>query len=207
MKKSLLFVLLSTSSLHLFAQTSSWSEFMGGQRASYSTKGNPKAKGIEVSFEYPSSWGGADGKRPNTLYQVTSEHGKGLDLCNLGIKDIPVAPGQTFSKADIDELFDPADLNWFLAGAATLSAGKRTNIDGQQAAQIQFTQEVDRAGTPYRMMGVMYPIYFRNKFIIFTCMSGDSAATSAEQLKGRYRAAFPLFQQLANTLVIHSKWK
>ncbi len=207
MKSTSLVFLLGTLSLQTFAQSSSWSEFMGGQRASYSTKGNPKAKGVEVTFEYPSSWGGADGKRPNMLYQVTSEHGKGLDLCNIGIKDIPLEPGQTVSKADIEELFDPSGLSWFLGGSATLTAGKRTTIDGQPAAQVQFTQEVDRAGSQYRMMGVMYPIYFRNKLIIFTCMSGDSAATSAEQLKSRYRGAFPLYQQLANTLVIHSKWK
>ena len=207
MKKVLLLSLLLMSCVQLSAQPNSWSEFMGGQRGSYSTNGNPKTKGLELSFEYPSSWEGADGKRPNTLYQIASEHGKGLDICNLGVKDIPVAPGQSFSKSDIYELFDPADLSWFLPGGATLVAGKRTTIDGQPAAQVQFTQEVDRAGIPYQMMGVMYPIYFRNKFIIFTCMSGDSAATSSEQLRGRYRVAFPLFQQLANTLVIHSKWK
>ena len=206
-KNAFVFLLLGAMSIQPFAQPSSWSEFMGGRRASYSTKGNPKAKGVEVSFEYPSSWGGADGKRPNILYQVTSEQGKGLDLCNLGVKDIPVAPGQSFSKADIEELFDPSDLNWVLGGAGTLTAGKRTTIDGQPAAQVQFTREVDRAGTQYQMMGVMYPIYFRNKLIIFTCMSGDSATTPAEQLKARYRGALPLFQQLANTLVIHSKWK
>ena len=207
MRSSTLVLLLCTLSHQTFAESTSWSEFMGGQRTSYTTEGNPKAKGVEVTFEYPSSWGGADGKRPNMLYQVTSEHGKGLDLCNIGIKDIPIEPGQKISKADIEKLFDPSGLSSFLGGSATLTAGKRTTIDGQPAAQVQFTQDVDRAGMEYRMMGVVFPIYFRNKLITFACMSAGSTATSAEQFKNRYRAVFPLFQQMANTLVIHSRYK
>jgi len=71
------FIVFMFCSGAVFAQQSSLKRFLNGERLTYSTVGNPKAKGIEMSFDYPSSWGGADGRRPNTLYQVTSEKGKG----------------------------------------------------------------------------------------------------------------------------------
>jgi len=83
----------------VLAQQSSLQQFLNGERLTYSTAGSPKAKGIQMSFEYPSSWGGADGKRPNTLYQVTSEKGKGLELCNLVIKDLNLPPGTKIMSA------------------------------------------------------------------------------------------------------------
>ena len=194
-------------SLSSYAQPISWTEFMGGKRATYTSGGNPKAKGVEVSFDYPVSWGGTDGKRPNTLYQVTSESGKGLELCNLVIKDIPLPVGYTVSPQDVAELFEPPSLRDFTPSGARFITGAKTTIDGQPAAWVHFIQEMDRAGIQLRMMWIMYPVYFDKKLIIFSCSVGDSASKPAEELQRRYKAYFPLFQQMANSFVIHSKWK
>jgi hypothetical protein len=45
------------------AQMSALDQFFSGDRVTYSSIGNPKAKGLEVTFEYPTSWGGADGEK------------------------------------------------------------------------------------------------------------------------------------------------
>jgi len=194
-------------SINSYAQPISWTEFMGGKRATYTSGDNPKAKGVEVSFDYPVSWGGADGKRPNTLYQVTSESGKGLELCNLVIIDIPLPVGYTVTPQDVAELFEPLNLKDVIPSGTQLITGAKTTIDGQPAAWVHFVQEMDRAGIQLRMMWITYPVYIDKKLIIFSCSVGDSASNPAEELQRRYKAYFPLFQQMANSIVIHSKWK
>ncbi len=189
------------------AQTESWKEFMGGKRAVYNSAGDPKAKGVEVSFDYPKSWSGQAGKRPNTLIQVTSQAGKGLELCNMNIKELPLPAGYAVTQQDLDEFFDPKELKDLLPDGAIFIKGARTTIDGQPAAWIHASMEMDRAGAKIRMLWLMFPVYYDKKLITFGCSVGDSASKPAEDLQRRYRAFAPLFQQLANSIVIHSKWK
>jgi hypothetical protein len=194
-------------SLSAYAQPISWVEFIGGKRAVYTSSGNPKAKGVEVSFDYPASWGGVEERRPNTLYQVTSESGKGLELCNLVIGDIPLPVGYTVTPQDVVEIFEPEGLRDFVPTGAQFIAGSKTTIDGQPAAWIHYAQEIDRAGIRLRMLWITYPVYIDKKIIVFSCSVGDSASKPAEELRRRYKTYFPLFQQMANSIVIHSKWK
>jgi len=208
MKAFQIAALLSVAvSLSSYAQPISLTEFMSGKRSTYASDGNPKAKGVEVSFDYPVSWGGADGRRPNTFYQVTSEGGKGLELCNLVIKDIPLPVGYTVTPQDVAQLFDPHSLKDFSPNDTQFMTGAKTTIDGQPAAWINFVQEMDRAGIQIRMIWITYPIYIDKKLIIFGCSVGDSASKPTEELQRRYKVYFPLFQQMANSIVIHSKWK
>lgn len=193
-------------SVNSYAQPTSWTEFMGGKRTTYTSGGNPKAKGVDVSFEYPISWGGANGKRPNTLYQVTSEGGKGLELCNLLIKDIPLPANYIITPQDVNELFELSTLRDFTPSGAQFIKGAKTTIDGQPAAWVHFIQEMDRAGIQLRMIWITYPIYIDKKLIIFSCSVGDSARKPVGELQRRYKTYFPLFQQMANSFVIHSKW-
>lgn len=189
------------------AQGDGWTEFISGQRSSYSSAGSAKARGIDVTFDYPLSWDGVDAKRPNTLYQVTSERGKGFEFCNLAVKHIDAGPGVPITRSEIDEAFAPSGLKALVPSGSTFLNGKRTTIDGQPGAQIQFEQEADRAGIQMRIKGVMYPFIFSNALIALTCMVGDAAETPRSRIDERYKTWFPLFQQMANSVVINSKWK
>ena len=194
-------------SLNAYGQTNSWIEFMGGKRATYTTTGNPKAKGLEVSIDYPISWNGANGVQPNTLYQMTSENGRGLELCNLSIKEIPLPAGYLVTAHDVSELFEPSNLKSLAPNGALFIAGAKTTIDGQQAGWLLFSQEMNRAGIQLRMMSLTYTIYFDKKLIIFGCGVGDRASKSTEELQRRYKEYFPLFQEMAKNLVIHRPHK
>lgn len=196
-------LLVAAVSFSAAGQPAAWKEFMSGQRSTYTTLGNPKARGLEVTFDHPRSWDGAEGKRPNTLYQVTSDAGRGLELCNLVIRELP----ETLTKQDLAELFDPSELKDLVPSGGHFINGARTTIDGQPAAWVHFSHEMDRAGMKLRLLSIMYPVYFDKKLIIFSCSVGDSASKPPSELQKRYRTNLPLFQQLANTLVIHTKWK
>ena len=180
---------------------------MGGKRTTYTTAGNPKAKGLEVSIDYPISWSVADGKQPNTLYQATSKNGRGLELCNLSIKEIPLPAGYSVTAQDISELFEPPNLKNLAPSGSQFISGAKTTFDGQPAGWLQFSQEMNRAGVQLRMMWSSNAIYFDKKFIIFSCSVGDSASKSTEELLRRYKEYFPLFQEMAKSLVIQRPHK
>ena len=189
------------------SQQSILQRFINGEHVTYSTSGNSKAKGIEMSFDYPSSWGGKDGRRTNTLYQVTSEQGRGLELCNLVIKELNLPPGIKITSQEIEDLFDPKWLRDFVPASSRFIDGKRTTLDGQPGAWVQFSGQDDRAGISLQMIWLMYQVYYDRRLIIFSCGVGDSGDKPRELVHRRFVAYLPLFQLIANSIIIQSKWK
>lgn len=190
-----------------YPQQAAWLEFMSGQRATYSSKGSAKAKGLEISFDYPVSWSGADGRRPNTLYQVTSNFGKGLELCNLVIRELPLPAGYTPTRSEVLELFEARALPGLIPAGSTYIGGAPTQLDGQLGAWINFSHDMDRAGIALRMQWLAFHFYYEKRLVNFSCAVGASGKTPTQDVRDRYRTFLPLFQQMANSLIIHSKWK
>lgn len=203
----LLLALLLVQPLVICAQSEGWSDFTNGKRITYTTLGNLKAKGLEVSFQYPQSWAGVEGRRPNTLFQVTSAGGKGLEICNLVIKAIPLPADYVPSKQEIAEMFIPSELPGFMPDGARYLGGAPTTLDGQPGAWINYIQEMDRAGMQLRLIFISYATYFDKRMILFNCSVGDTSNKPRSELEARYRANLPLFQQFANSLIIVSKWR
>ena len=187
-----------------FSQSASWSEFMGGGRLTYSSLGQPKSQGLEVSFDYPKSWTGIAGQRPNTLYQVTSDYGKGLEICNLLIRELPMPADYTPSQDEVKEFL--GTLPQFVPAGGEFIEGGSTNIDGQPSAWVHLRHEMSRAGLLIKTHWLMFPTYYDKKLIFFSCSVGDSNS-SWESLQQKYRAFMPLFQQMASSIIIHSRWK
>ena len=137
---------------------------------------------------------------------ATSSAGRGLESCGLEIRDIPLETGYSVSEADISDLFDPKNLSDFMPKGSTYINGARTTIDGQPAAWIKFVQDMDRAGMKIRMAWVYYPTYFDKKIINFFCAVGGRGEETQESLSKRFQVNFPLFQQMASTIIIVNKW-
>ena len=207
MNQVAMLILMAALSASAFAQQLAWSEFMAGERDSYSTKGVEKGQNLEVSFDYPASWSGADGRRPNTLYQVTSDKGKGLEFCNLVIRELALPSDHTPTRAEAEELFEPEILTNYVPAGASFIDGAPTQLDGQPGAWIHFSQDMNRAGTSIRMQWVAFPIYYDGKLITFSCGVAASGATPANIVQDRYSNFLPLFQQMASSLIVHSRWK
>ena len=181
-------------------------EFNNGNKKTFSTNGHAKSKSVFMTFDYPSSWQGEEGKRPNILQQVTSKNGRGFELCNLLIKNIDLPAGYKVTKSDIDELFDSSDLISFVPEGGTLLSGGRTSIDGQPAAWVSYSSDINRAGIQLRTIWLSFPVYYDKKLIVFNCSVGGGADTPLDTLKVRYKEFVPLFQLMANSIVIQSKW-
>ena len=189
------------------AQTKSWQEFLNGGRLTYSTAENPKAKGVEASFDYPKSWNGMNGKRPNIIYQVTSESGNGLELCNLSVRELNLPADYVVTQKEAADFFDAETYKSMVPSSGKFIEGAKTTIDGQPAAWINFESQMNRAGIDIRTLWIMYPVYVDKRLFILNCGVGDSTEKPRADLHRRYLNFLPLFQQMANSIVIHSKWK
>lgn len=199
-------LLLVISSVSFAAQVADLQQFFRGDRSTYSSEANPKAKGLKITFDYPSSWRGLEGKRPNTLYQVTSENGRGLELCNLLIKTVPLPDNYRPTKEEILELFSPASIRDFVPEGAVFASSDRTTIEGLPGAWIVYEYDLDRAGIKVKMKAIVHIVYFEAKLIQLGCMVGDRPETLQSKREQHFTSYRPLFQKIANSIVVHNLW-
>jgi hypothetical protein len=64
------------------------SEFKEGFRAELATKGNPRAKGVELILQYPMSWTIRTPRRPNIVTTIRSHGGSGDVSLMMLVKDL-----------------------------------------------------------------------------------------------------------------------
>jgi hypothetical protein len=186
-----------------FSQTSSLQAFLNGQKTKYSTEGHPKAKGLNISIEYPSHWKKSEGERPNIVQKFTSDASDGLlRMCTIGIKDQPSSM-KLFSEA----MFTQETLKEMVAfdKGATFIKGEQTKYDGQPGAWVVYMTRSERAGLRAEIYVLQHMFLYSGKLIVLDCSVGGLAGSGAtvEQEFTRY---LPLFQLLGNSIVIHNKW-
>lgn len=182
-------------------------EFADGYKKTYSSEGSAKARNLKVTFEYPSSWEGSAGKRPNTLVLVTSELGRGLEICNLVIKELSLPADYVPTEAEIDELFQEPAIRDLVPKGAIYQDGGPTKMEGLSAAWIVYKHDVERAGQRALIKMITYSTFYENKFVQLGCMVGVDSNKVEAQLEEYFRKFQPLFQQIANSLVIHNRYQ
>jgi hypothetical protein len=207
-KPSLILVFLAIVLLPQFgfSQTSELQAFLGGQKTKYFTEGHPKAKGINISIEYPSSWQRSEGERPNIVQKFRGGASAGLvPSCHILIKDLPSFM-KLFSTEELsDEMFAQDALKEMIPEGATFIKGEQTKYDGQPGAWMTYMGRAERAGARTEMYILQHMFLYSGKLIMLQCAVVGFAGSGAtvEQEFTRY---LPLFQLLGNSIVIHDKW-
>ncbi len=190
-----------------FSQTSDLQAFLGGQKTKYFTEGHPKAKGINISLEYPSNWQRSESDSPNIVQEFMSDTPDGLFLmqCILLINDQPSFM-RVFSSENIsDVMFEQETLRELIPEGASFIKGAPTKYDGQPGAWMIYMMESESAGQYAEFYTLQHMFLYSGKLIVLQYSIGgllDSVKT-VEQEFGRY---LPLFQLLGNSTVIHDKW-
>ena len=209
MKKTcLIFAFLAIAVLQQFgfSQTSEIQAFLDGQKTKYSTEGHPKAKGINISIEYPTNWQGSEGERPNIVQKFKSDASDGLlRMCLILIKDQPSFM-KLFSSEDIsDVMFEQETLKEMIPEGATFIKGEQTKYDGQPGAWIIYMTRAERAGVTIEMYSLQHLFLYSGKMIVLECSVGGLAGTGAT-VENEFARYLPLFQLFGNSIVIHDKW-
>jgi len=203
----LVWVAITALSQTGFSQTSDLQAFLSGQKTKYSTEGHPKAKGINISIEYPSHWQRSEGERPNIVQKFKSDVSDGiLQMCIIGIKDQPSFM-KLFSSRDVsDAMFTQETLREIVPEGATFIKGEQTKYDGQPGAWMIYVEQGERAGARVESYILQHIFLYSGKLIAIEC-SIAGLAGSAARLEQEFTRYLPLFQIIGNSIVIHDKWE
>lgn len=200
-----MFIVLLQPSLLLAQVTEAAREFLEGSWPTFSTKDHPKAKGVNLTMAYPSSWAATEGERPNIVQKFVSEGGRGLEMAMILTKELSLPSGTVFTNEDVKELFSPSELRLMLPDEAVFIDARSTKIEGIPAGILEYTMRGDRAG-----------ITLTNHIWMMSFLSGSTLVQVQFQVGGpaemerdvanRMAAFKPLFALMANSIVLPDKW-
>jgi hypothetical protein len=173
-------------------------EFRERQAATFNSAGHAKANGLEISLSYPRSWRAAEGVRPHIVQNFTAPDAPAT--CNLLIRE--AAP--EMNEAELRASVQPARAATQVPANAERVGSRATTIDGLPASELMFETTVDRAGQVIRARTVIYITSFRTSLIQLTCLA---AGADQAQMAARFDAYLPVFRLVANSLVVHDRWR
>lgn len=180
-------------------------EFLDGNRITFSTKGHPKAKGVNFTIAYPNSWAAAAGERPNIVQKFVSEGGRGLEMVMIVTKDLALPPGTVLTNSDLKEIFAPSELRGMLPDGAVLVDARSTEIEGMPAGILEYTIRADRAGMDLRVHAWILNFLLGRTLVQIQCQVGGPGG--GERDVSRRMSTFkPLFILMANSIVFPDKW-
>lgn len=180
-------------------------EFVEGHRTTFSTKGHPKANGVNFTIAYPNGWKSAEGERPNIVQKFVSEGGRGLETMMIIAIELPVPAGTTIAGQELVELVAPSALREMLPRGATFVSAKSTAIEADPAGILEFTMRADRAGMSLFMHAWTLNFIQGNTLVQVQFQVGGLAGAESE-VERRMAAYKPLFTLMANTIVFPDKW-
>lgn len=177
-------------------------ELVRGYRETYRTGDHPKAKGVDFQVEVPRSWAHEEGRRPNVIVAYESQNGRGPAYINLMVKDIPVE--EDLSGLTWDDVMGEGPVGGMGPPGSEELAVERIVLDGLPGEKSTYSLEVARLDQTVYGLGATYAVLYEGKFIMLHCMVGDDAPDGLPDLFERYE---PLFDLIANSLVIQSRWE
>lgn len=176
--------------------------FTQGQKIKYNCISHPKAKGVNVTVEYPSTWHASEGQRPNIVQKFSGKDISGnLVQAILSIKDLGFLA--RFAK---DEMLKDDFLREMVTDMGGLyERSGTTKIDGENAAWVIHTQDIDNASMKMRMKSLMFVVMYKGKNVQLQCAVG--ALRNDSTLDARFNDYLPVFQLIGNSIVFPDKWK
>jgi hypothetical protein len=181
-------------------------EFMRGYTKPYSTLNHAKAKGLHLEVKVPASWMAREGNRPNVVQFFKSEYGRGESSALILVQHIDVPKGVRPTQREIDSLFSSSNLRTFVPDGSTVIESKPIVLEGQEGGMLVYEMSADRLDVSIRMRMLQYVILYENRLIFLQFSTGGTPPD-----RPLWIAAFerhrPLFQQIANSLVIVNKYK
>jgi hypothetical protein len=180
-------------------------EFLDGNRGSFSTKGHPKAKGVNFTIAYPSSWAAAEGDRPNVVQKFVSNGGRGLESVVIITKELPLPAGTVLTKQDLRDLFTLEELREGVPDGALFVGAKSTEIEGIPAGILEYVILGERTGV--ELVIHTWALNFISGTILVQVQFAVAGSVESEHDVSRRMASFkPLFILMANSIVLPDEW-
>ncbi|MCX7007020.1 MAG: hypothetical protein NTY53_07190 [Kiritimatiellaeota bacterium] len=178
------------------------SAYRSGQKEKYDTGGHLKAKGIRLTIEYPKSWQAQEGSHPNIVQKFIGKTDGGLPIqCLLQIKDLPV-----WARLVNGDIFTQESLKGIAKeNSAEYVRGGTTKIEQETAGWLIYKLDYERTGQRASIYNLQYMIIYKGKFI--SVNFNILFPLDALGKQALFDSYLPLFQAIANTLILPDKWK
>ena len=173
-------------------------EFRERQTATFNSAGHAKANGLEISLNYPRSWRAAEGVRPHIVQNFIASDAPAT--CNLLVRD--AAPEMT--EAELRASIQPRRAAGQVPPNSERVSSQATTIDGLPATELAFETTANRAGQTVYAKTVIFITTFRTSLVQLTCLAGGA---DPAQAVARFAAYQPVFRLVANSLVVHDRWR
>ncbi len=181
-------------------------EFIRGFTRTYSTLNHPKAKGLNLEIKVPMSWMAREGNRPNVVQFFKAEYGRSDAAALLMVQQFTLPKGARVSQRDIDEVFSARNLKDFVPDGAIMLESKPITIEGLKGGMWVLEESAQRLAFSMTMRTLQYAILYNNRLIFLQFAAGGTEDTRAEWL-ATFERSRPLFQMVANSLVIVDKYR
>jgi hypothetical protein len=183
-------------------------EVLGGYRQLFATDGSGKSKGVRLRLHIPLTWSGRDGERPNIVQFFTSEAGRGLESFAVQVRSLDLPSGTTITRQDVEDFaYDPLLGRYPTAGTSLVElCSERTALDGLPGRTIYTRGVMASPVGPLEQIGVSYVTVVGNQILILQGSVAD-ADGAGDRLTARFRRFEPLFQLIANSVVIENRWE
>ena len=178
-------------------------EITDGWTRDYSSSGDPKALGLDVTLKMPMSWSSAPGRRPHILRSWTDQNGSGLGFINLQVRDISDWQGVANEKV-LEALVEAApDM---IPKRATLIDYQPMSLDTAPFVRIDYTAPVASGGIEITQINRTYFGYFEGRLLNLMCGQGFEVNDMRDHNDLR-RGVNALCHQVATSLVIINRWE
>ncbi|MCX7877001.1 MAG: hypothetical protein N2321_12665 [Melioribacteraceae bacterium] len=198
-------------------------EFIRGFKATYRTKGHPKAKGLDFQIEYPKSWSLREGKRPNIIQVFSSNNGRGPASALIMTRDLIKEAQRELTREEIkalktlegskeiaSELFSESGLREMAKGMGMTNVRnittKKMVLDRWPGAMLEFLSDQQRLDLTLTIYNRTYLVIYKNYMIFLQCHVAKLPDDTEDTLKTKISKFESLFHLMANSLVIQSQY-
>lgn len=182
-------------------------EFLDGWTKVFRTQEHHKSKGVDFSVSIPLSWTSREGNRPNII-QVFESH---LELWNTSCNIMVLELNSNFEDDLLKDMkinfFDLMSLDDIVPEKATLINYKSTRMEGAPAGIVVIDLMSQQMDLVMIMRITQFMIIHNDKLVLIQFINGVEAkhetSVSLTSLQEKY---YPLFRQIANSLVLNDRY-
>ena len=170
----------------------------------YDSEGEAKAEGLRITMEFPEDWSSESGTRPHVLRNLSSPEGNGHGYAQIMVTPMP--DGYVPTQEEIEATFDPSAAQDLIPSGTTLAASERVNVDGLPGLKVVYAIRRENVGIEASGVCEVYYTYWDGKLPQFMFCVGEVKSQSPEALVEMFKERTPLFAQMANSIVIHTRY-
>lgn len=176
-------------------------EFADGFVSRYSTKGEAKARGLEVEMRLPASWASAPGELPNIVRKWTIQNGRGYSSINIGVRSFE---GLSPTEADIADLLREIQADEALSNDAGSPRTTPITIGKRQGYRTRQRQTIARLDQQVVLDVETWNLFVGENLLVLSCLTPISPGVPTHEFDQDIR---PLCNLVANSIVLPNDWR